>query len=200
MGEWSMESRWMSWLRARVGSNGERVRPGEGAKAPLPTREWETLLETTRKSARAVLRLDTRLEGLEQQLAASSADVRALLARAERSEEAFWSPLMDAIDRLEGARDAIERGQVEGASEGLASIGSRLERLLAAAGYRRHGERGIPVDGRLHRVVGTLSLPGAPEGSVGRIVRAPVTRGDAVVRTGEVLAVKHSDGYGKQTT
>lgn len=193
-----MRRRWISWWRARVGSSGEPASAGDdGAGAPAP--EWEALLETTRKSARAVLRLDARLEGLEQQLAASSAGVDALLARAQRSDEAFWSPLMDAVDRLDAARDAIERGQVEGASAGLTSIAERLEQQLEAAGYQRHSERGVAVDGRLHRVVGTLALPGAPEGSVGRIVRAPVTRGDAVVRTGEVFAVKHSGNDREET-
>ena len=194
-----MQSGWLSWLWARGRSGGVRGRTNDGNVPPAAPPELAALLETTRKSARAVLRLDARLEALETQLAASSADVRTLLARAERSEEAFWSPLMDAIDRLDAARDALERGQVGGASAGLAGIGARLERLLAAAGYQRHGERGVPVDGRLHRVVGTLSLPGEPEGSVGRIVRAPVTRGEVLVRSGEVLAVKHPDDDGKRT-
>jgi hypothetical protein len=117
------------------------------------------LVEATLTAGRAVLRLDTRLDGMAQQLAALNEDVRSLAASVRRSEDAFWSPLMDAIDRLDAARDAIDSGQVDGASAGLASIGARLEQLLAAAGYLRHGARGGPIDGRLHRVVGVTSLP-----------------------------------------
>jgi molecular chaperone GrpE (heat shock protein) len=156
------------------------------------------LVEATRKSGRVVLRLDTRLDAMAQQLAALSEEIRALAASTRRSDDAFWSPLMDAIDRLDAARDAIDGGQVDGASAGLASIGARLEQLLAAAGYLRHGARGGPVDGRLHRVVGVTSLPDQPEGSVARVVRAPVTREGMVVRTGEVLAVKAPFENGKQ--
>ena len=189
---------WLSWLRARFGSSGARVEAGAGGVAPAPASELEALIEATRKSARAVLRLDTRFDAVEERLGTLSADVRALLEMARRSEDSFWSPLMDAIDRLDAARDAIDAGQVDGTSAGLASIGSRLEQLLAAAGYQRHSERGVPVDGRLHRVVGTIAVADAPEGRVGRLVRAPVTRAGAVVRTGEVLAVKHFDNQEEQ--
>ena len=57
---------------------------------------------------------------------------------------------------------------------------------------------GGPVDGRLHRVVGVTSSPDQPEGSVARVVRAPVTREGVVVRTGEVLAVREPLENGKQ--
>lgn len=190
-----MRSGWISrwWSRAR-----SRSEAPEKSDAPALASELATLVEATRKSARAVLRLDTRLDSVAQQLASLSEDVRSLAASTRRSEDAFWSPLMDAIDRLDAARDAIAGGQVDGANAGLASIGARLEQLLAAAGYVRHGAPGGPVDGRLHRVVGVTSSPDQPEGSVARVVRAPVTREGVVVRTGEVLAVREPLENGKQ--
>jgi GrpE len=182
----------VSWLRTLVGER----RPAGALSAPQragTSPELSDVVEALRKSARATLRLDTRVDALEGQLDALGADVRSLLEHSRRGEDEFWVPLMDALDRLDLARDAIDAGEVAGAGAGLAAISSRLEELLASAGYARYARRGVPVDGRLQRVVGTASVADSPEGSVTRLVRAAVTRGEVVVRTGEVIVVKHFD-------
>jgi molecular chaperone GrpE (heat shock protein) len=156
--------------------------------ADAPDAERETQLasftELGRKTARAVTRLEVRLESIEAALAQ-------LVARGERRDDDVFAPLMDALDGLDAAGAALASGHHDGSEAGLTTIQQRLTGMLERAGYARHAALGVPVDGRLQRVVGAQADERRPHHSVLRVVRAAVTRGDAIVRAGEVIAVKN---------
>ena len=147
----------------------------------------DSVLETARKTARAVAKLEASFESLEAQ-------VSELATQARRREDEFLAPLMDALDLLDAARSAIASGHADGTEAGLSGIQQRLESLLDRAGYARHSSVGVPVDGRLQRVVGTQPSASGPNHSVARVVRAAVTRGDVIVRGGEVIAIQNAEG------
>lgn len=179
--------RWLDRLRRWASSaTASAPAPTEGSVAGAPS-ELSALSEIVRKTARTVTRIDARLDDLRS-------SVSALESAAERDQEELLAPLMDALDALSAAHDALAAGHSDGAATGLLAIQGQLEGVLERAGYRRHHQLGAPVDGRLQRVVGTVPAAAAADGSVARVVRAAITRGDRIVRGGEVIAAKAARG------
>jgi len=181
-----------SWIdRLRRIADGSLSAPARGAAPQDVALEVgarvDSVLEIARKIARAVAKLEARFDGVE-------VHVTELAAHLQRREDDFLAPLMDALDLLDAARTAIASGHTDGTEAGLASIQQRLESLLERAGYVRHASVGVPIDGKLQRVVGTQASVSGPNHGVARVVRAAVTRGDIIVRGGEVIAVQNAEG------
>ena len=160
-------------------------------RAPAPVEQatkleeqLSSLVELGRKTARATTKLEARLASVEAELAE-------LVSQNRIRDDELFSPLMDALDALDAARAALAAGHRDGTEPGLAAIQQRLGGMFERAGYTRHAVLGGPVDGRLQRVVGAQPDALRPNLSVARVVRAAVTRGDAIVRTGEVIAVQN---------
>jgi hypothetical protein len=73
---------------------------------------------------------------------------------------------------------------------GLRRIVRRLESALVQPhGFDRRGARGDLVDGKLFRVVGTEASPDRA-GTIAKVVRSAIVRGDEIVRVGEVIAYR----------
>jgi len=172
--------RWLDELRNLAAKRRNGSEPASAASSELAAR-LDTAIDLGRKAARSGTKVEARLESLEHTVAE-------LVELGRRRDDVFFAPLMDALDGLDAARAALGDGHYQGAEAGLAGIQQRLEALLAGAGYERHAAVGEPVDGRLQRVVGTRADAGAARHTVVRVVRAAVTRGEVVVRCGEVIA------------
>jgi hypothetical protein len=68
---------------------------------------------------------------------------------------------------------------------------ARLEAFLANSGLTRLAPLGELPDGRLFRVVGNQTHSTLPEGSVARVIRAAVVRGEQLIREGEAITVRN---------
>jgi molecular chaperone GrpE (heat shock protein) len=75
---------------------------------------------------------------------------------------------------------------------GLRSVASKLEATLSRVSIERKRTPGLPVSGKLFRVVGTDDRPDLPTGAVTRVVRAAAVSGGRVLREGEVFVNKGS--------
>ena len=169
----------------------------EASAEPAPTVAPETaeqLLEALRKSARAqtklTLRLDETVGSLTGQLAELGPSLNALTNRAASvppPAPISWNGLLDAMDLLQNAIDGLDKTRTDGVDQGLTLVLERLDRFLSQNGISRVGARGESVDGKLLRVVGTVSEPALPSGTIVRVVRAAATRNGEVVREGEVI-------------
>lgn len=159
------------------------------AEAPPPT--WaQELLDSMAKLTRVQGRQGLRVEQVESKLEGGLADLRSGIERrnalpTEAGPGIGWVDVLDALDLL----CEVKQQQVlpQGCAEGLDGVLGRLDRALAAAGIVRHGELGQPAEGQRFRVVGTEDRPDWPEGVVTRMVRHAATRGNQLVREGEVL-------------
>jgi molecular chaperone GrpE (heat shock protein) len=162
-------------------------RNGRSAEEPRGPGADE-LGELLQKSLRALTRLSITLEDLERKVEGGFEDLRRTLTQAARGEErdeaGSWEDVLDALDVL---GHAMHAGSDPATLAGLRGIEERLERVLARAGIARHGVAGAPLDGRLWRVVGSEPRRDLPAGVVARVVRAAATRGERVIREGEVI-------------
>jgi molecular chaperone GrpE (heat shock protein) len=168
---------------------------GWSAEEPRPPRVDE-LAELLQKSLRALTRVAITLEELERKVEGGFEDLRRSLTDATRGAEpadAGWYDVLDALDVL---GHAMHAGCDPTTLAGLHGIEERLARVLARAGIVRHGAAGAPLDGRLWRVVGSEPRPELPAGVVTRVVRAAATRGERVVREGEVIISRNGGDEG----
>jgi molecular chaperone GrpE (heat shock protein) len=164
----------------------------EGYDEPPP---WaEELALSLQKSSRVQVRAGARLEELERKVEGGFADLRSAIAAMARtaaadgsSSPARWEALLDSIDLLVDVAASVDRQACPGLGEGLDAIVRRLGTFLEQESMVRVGARGMPLDGRVFRVVGTDDQPDLPEGVIARVVRAAVLRGDRVVREGQVI-------------
>jgi len=175
-----MRSWLISWLPWRRNSTQPESDRGEPSAVP----GWvEALQDRVQKVARAQSKLSLRLDEI------------VVLLEERRAPPPFPdpAPLLDALDRLDEARRALVIDK-PGAERGLASIGARLEGLLAAVGVERRAEVGVPADPKPFRVVGVEPGPDVVEGVVTRVVRAAAVRGapSQLIREGEVLVGRRS--------
>jgi molecular chaperone GrpE (heat shock protein) len=169
--------------------------PAPVAPAPAPPRSPELLeaVELLKKGSRMQAKIAVRMDELEQRLLGAMAELKT--ARALPESRPVWPsfvPLLDAMDLLDHARQAIEEERAPGVAEGLSGILAKLELFLASTPLRRVSPLGQRPDGRLFRVVGR-ERTGAAAGVVTRVVRTAVIEGDRVVREGEVLVEAGSD-------
>lgn len=173
-----------------------RAKPEPVPSSAVPQETAEQLLEVLRRSARAqtklTLRLDESVATLSGQITALRPSLDALSGHAAPAANAVpppisWSGLLDAMDMLQHAIDSLAPTRADGVDQGLTLVLVRLDRFLTQNGISRLGARGETVDGKLFRVVGTVSDPSLPSGTIVRVVRAAATRDGEIVREGEVL-------------
>jgi molecular chaperone GrpE (heat shock protein) len=175
----------LGWLAQRFAPPSPDTRAIEAAARAGAERALaeSDLAEQLRKAMRGLARASAEIAQIRSALDA--------LAAAPANDP---TPLLDAIDDLERAADAIGEGHVDGASEGLRRVSERLGGMVARQGLRRVGTKGEPIDGKLFRVVGAEGSPFAA-GAIARVVRAAVVRGGDLVRMGDVIASR-KDGMG----
>jgi len=101
------------------------------------------------------------------------------------------TPVLDAIDRLDDACRMLSSHD-RGVTDGLRTIGARLEGFLGSMGVERRTDVGTAPDPRLYRVVGTEATSEAPDGITTRVVRSAALRGRDVLREGEVLVSRRT--------
>ncbi len=173
--------------------------PAELPAGPPPApQELVETLESCRKNARAQAKLAARVDEVHDALAAQLDDVRAALqsvaaARPPASAPAAaWNEVLDAMDLLQHAIDALPPERDDGLAEGLRGVLRRLDRALAVERIERRGEVGGSVDGRIFRVIGTEPHPSLAEGRIARVVRAAALLDGKVLREGEVFSSKGS--------
>jgi molecular chaperone GrpE (heat shock protein) len=198
-------------LRRRAGRAGRSAAGAEGVglatligwwrngrKRAEPRPGWvDELAELLQKSLRAQARLAITLEDLERKVEGGFEDLRRVIAEAARGAEGAdsgsWDDVLDALDVLGHAMHEAGDPRLRA---GLWGIEQRLERVLARAGFVRHGAPGAPPDGRICRVVGSEPRADLPAGVVARVVRAAVTRGGRVVREGDVVVSRSAGDEG----
>ena len=153
---------------------------------PVTKDDLAALAELVQKSSRAQARASLKLEDIESKLEAGFAETRKERAQLKESASDL-SPVLDALDLLHEAARMTRGGGNDALAEGLAGISARLTSFIEHAGLLRQGAAGDKPQGRLFRVVGTEADAGRAPGVITRVIRAAVTRGDQIVREGEVL-------------
>ncbi len=102
---------------------------------------------------------------------------------AERARvAAAWLPVLDNLER------ALEHagGDQEALVEGLRSVRDQAVGVLAALGYPRQDEPGVPFDPARHEAVGVVEDSGAAPGTVVRVVRPGYGQGERQLRPAAV--------------
>jgi molecular chaperone GrpE (heat shock protein) len=173
-----MLSRLRAWLSPPPP---EPVRATPAAAPPVADARIDELATKLQAIARAQAKQAIVIDELSEALAQRHAELLELLSSRDEVDG-----LLDAIDRLDDARRTLAPDQHE-LEVGLAAIAGRIERLLAARGVTRHARLGQPPEGRRERVVGSERRPELPEGVIVRVVRSAASRGQQLVREGEVV-------------
>src|SRR5690242_12040986 len=123
---------------------------------PADAAEWEN------RWRRTAADLDNLRKRYARDLARERDGERALVASA-------FLPVVDTIER------AIEHAEADPASivEGVRTMREQALGVLAALGFRREDETGVPFDPARHEVVGTVTADaaGEPPGSVVAVLR-----------------------------
>jgi molecular chaperone GrpE (heat shock protein) len=183
-------------------------RSANGASPPNEDAWREELLELARKSARAQVRLTAKLDDLDAKLQGGFTDLRSSAQRSSQSGRVaaewdgtsaalpqrgqFLDEVLDALDTLDHAAASADVAAAPTLAEGLRSVASKLEAALLRVSIERVRTAGLPVSGKLFRVVGTDDRPDLPAGAVSRVVRAAAVSGGRVLREGEVFVNKGS--------
>lgn len=179
------------WLARWLGS---REPATNGAAPPNDNRWREELLELARKSARAQVRLTAKLDDLEAKLQSGFADLRSPGRSSSPSGRAVaeWEDVLDALDTLDHVAASADATATPALGDGLRSVTRKLEAALSRASIERVCTAGLPVSGKLFRVVGIDDRPDMPAGAVTRVVRAAAVSAGSVLREGEVFVNKRS--------
>ncbi|KIG16181.1 hypothetical protein DB30_04899 [Enhygromyxa salina] len=141
--------------------------------------------------ARAQTKISVRLDELAELVGTNHRSVLDRLDGPSQTPPASLDEIFDALDRLDDARRTLGAEQAA-VADGLAAIGLRLERFIAAQGLQRHADTGVVPQGQRFRVVGTQYNPDLADGIVTQIVRSAATRGDTLIREGEVIVNKRT--------
>ncbi len=186
-----MFRRLRAWLGPRVEPAPEPA-PDHAKPEGSGAAELEQLRTSVQKVARAQAKLSLRLDEVVERLADNHRELLARLdTRAPEPSDETPTDLLDALDRLDEAARSLGAEHLA-LGEGLAGIAARLERELARQGIVRHAGVGEVPDGRRVRIVGTEPRDDLPDGVITRVVRAAATRGDRLIREGEVLINEQS--------
>jgi molecular chaperone GrpE (heat shock protein) len=173
-----MLSRLRAWLSPPPAAPPSQPVPTPAVEPDPRIDELATKLQAL---ARAQAKQGIVLDELARAHAQHHGEVMATLPGREELGE-----LLDVIDRLDDARRSLAPEQ-HALAAGLTAIAARLERVLGGRGVVRHAALGQPPRGRRERVVGHESHPELPEGVIVRVVRAAASRGEQLVREGEVV-------------
>jgi hypothetical protein len=149
----------------------------------------EEIQETLRKNTRAQQKSTLRIEDIEKQLAELTA--RMAPVPLPGMDRAPWHELFDAMDVLAQAREGLQPGVHGALRDGLGGISERIDRFLRHQGFERLDVLGKQPDGTLMRVVGTEESAEHVDGTVFRVVRAPIRASGRTVREGEVITVRN---------
>ncbi len=98
------------------------------------------------------------------------------------------SSLMPVLDDLDRAR---EHGELEG---GFKAVADSLERIVAAHGLEKFGQRGDEFDPRLHEALMHAHSPDVTTTTCQDVVRAGYRMGERVVRPAQVTVVDPEPG------
>jgi hypothetical protein len=190
----------LTWFRRLFSTRPEVPRFTEAMPPPEPLPEpppgWAySLIEAIQRSSRVQARLSLQVEDVERKLEGGLSDLRGTLfsrqgaapSPSEVEEEPRWGELLDAMDLLEEATRVADTAH----APGLAGVVARLEVFLVHAGLKRLAPLGELPDGRLFRIVGNQSHATLPEGSIARVIRAAVVRGEQLIREGEAITVRN---------
>ncbi|PRQ06278.1 nucleotide exchange factor GrpE [Enhygromyxa salina] len=161
--------------------------PQAGDSEATSGSELDAELEVRLKMiARAQAKISLRLDEITELVGANHRAVLERLTAPTQAPTETLDEVLDALDRLDDARRSLGADQAA-VADGLAGISLRLERFIAARGLRRHADTGAPPQGQRFRIVGTEDDPALADGVVTRVVRSAATRGDELIREGEVI-------------
>lgn len=157
------------------------------APAVTPPEVVETL-EAVKKLARAQAKLAARLDEVDGSLTTRLDALHAAPAAAPASGP--WPGVLDAMDLLAHAIDALDPTRDDGVADGLRGVLSRLDRVLAEGNVTRLAAAGVAVDGKRFKVIGTEPRADLPAGTISRVVRAAALRDGQLIREGEVVTAR----------
>ncbi len=169
-------------VRAWFATKPESPPQGRGESELHSVEKLEEIATRLQTVARAQSKLSLRVDELAGEVASNHEQLLGeLVLRARDLDD-----ILDALDRLDDAARALGPDQA-GLAQGLSAIADRLDRHLRRTGMIRHAELGVEPDGRRFRVVGSEACGDLPDGVITRVVRSAATRGDELVREGEVV-------------
>jgi molecular chaperone GrpE len=155
----------------------------EGAAGPgaepgwvPPPPEDAVVAELTARWRQALADLDNLRKRYARQLAREQAAERARVTAA-------WLPMLDNLElALEHA--GADAGAVV---EGVRTVRDQAVNLLAALGYPRHDETGVPFDPTRHEAVSVATGTEAAPGTVLQVLRAGYGDGERQLRPAAVV-------------
>jgi molecular chaperone GrpE len=147
-----------------------------GPLSPEPMASEMRDQATDEKLRRALSDLKNLRERYVRLLAAEQATERARVSTA-------WLPVLDnlelALEHAGGSREPIV--------EGVRAVRDQAVALLAAYGYRRHDETGVPFDPLRHEAVGVVPGASVPGGTILQVLRAGYGDGERLLRPASVV-------------
>jgi molecular chaperone GrpE len=105
---------------------------------------------------------------------------------------AAWLPVLDNLERAVEHADA----EPDAVLQGVRAVRDQALDLLARLGFPRQDDEGRPFDPTRHEAVGVVADPGAPEGTVVRVVRPGYGDRENQLRPALVVVAKGSAGDG----
>jgi molecular chaperone GrpE len=147
----------------------------EAAQAPAEDRAAREVAELQDRWRRALADLDNLRKRYARELDRERAAERARVAAA-------WLPVLDNLER------ALEHagGDQDALVEGLRSVRDQAVGVLAALGYPRQDQAGVPFDPARHEAVGVATDSEAAPGTVVRVVRPGYGEGERQLRPAAV--------------
>jgi molecular chaperone GrpE len=131
---------------------------------------------TEERLRRALADLENMRKRYAEQLATEQASERARVSTA-------WLPVLDnlelALEHAGNSRESIV--------EGVRAVRDQAVALLAAYGYQRHDETGVPFDPLRHEAVGVVPGASVPGGTIVRVLRAGYGDGERLLRPASVV-------------
>jgi molecular chaperone GrpE len=164
--------------RAASTSGGEAaVREAAGGKAAGEDAEnAASVADLEDRLRRALADADNTRKRCAQQLAEERAAERARVAAA-------WLTVVDNLDRALAHANA----DAEAVIDGVRAVRDQAVGLLAALGYPRHDETGVPFDPQQHDAVSVVPDGDAPPGTVLQVVRPGYGDGTQQLRPAAVV-------------
>jgi molecular chaperone GrpE len=134
------------------------------------------LAEVEERWVRAAAELENLRKRYTLQLAREQAAERARVAAA-------WLPVLDNLELALEHADA----QPDPVIAGVRQVRDQAVDVLAALGYPRHEETGVPFDPARHEAVGVVAGAQAPRGTVLRVLRPGYGEGERQLRPAAVV-------------